>query len=188
MQKQSTALTALEDAAGFAARHIGTTPQEQAAMLALLGYDSRASLMDAIVPSAIREQAPLPLPGPLSEAAALAKLRSIAAGNRVMKSFIGQGYYGSHTPAVILRNILENPAWYTAYTPYQPEIAQGRLEALVNFQTMVCDLTGMAIANASMLDEATAAAEAMTLALRTGKSASRRFFVAADVFAQTLDV
>src|SRR5207344_2673155 len=137
---------------------------------------------------AIREQAPIPLPGAMSEAASLAKLAAIAAGNRVMKSYIGQGYYGTHTPGVILRNILENPAWYTAYTPYQPEIAQGRLEALVNFQTMVCDLTGMAIANASMLDEATAAAEAMTLALRVGKSASRRFFVADDVFAQTQDV
>ena len=124
----------------------------------------------------------------MTEAAALAKLRAIASTNRVAKSFIGQGYYGTHTPGVILRNILENPAWYTAYTPYQPEISQGRLEALVNFQTMVCDLTGMEIANASMLDEGTAAAEAMTLALRTGKSASRRFFVADDVFAQTLDV
>ena len=124
----------------------------------------------------------------MPEAEALAQLRAIAAQNRVLTSFIGQGYYGTHTPGVILRNILENPAWYTAYTPYQPEISQGRLEALVNFQTMVCDLTGMAIANASMLDEATAAAEAMTLALRVGRSESRRFFVADDVFPQTLDV
>ena len=181
-------LPELEDAGAFAARHIGTTPADQAAMLAELGYATRAALVDAIVPEAIREQAPIPLPGAMTEAAALAKLRAIAATNRVAKSFIGQGYYGTHTPGVILRNILENPAWYTAYTPYQPEISQGRLEALVNFQTMVCDLTGMDIANASMLDEGTAAAEAMTLALRTGKSASRKFFVADDVFAQTLEV
>ncbi|MCC6194761.1 MAG: aminomethyl-transferring glycine dehydrogenase [Burkholderiales bacterium] len=182
------ALAVLEDDGAFIARHIGTTPAEQAEMLAELGFASRAAMMDAVVPAAIRERDPLPLPGPLTEAAALAKLSGLAADNRVLKSYIGQGYYGTHTPGVILRNILENPAWYTAYTPYQPEIAQGRLEALVNFQTMVCDLTGMAIANASMLDEATAAAEAMTLALRVGKGASRRFFVADDVFAQTIDV
>ena len=126
--------------------------------------------MDAIVPAAIRTKAPLALPPALTEPAALARIRSIAAKNKVMKSFIGQGYYGTHTPGVILRNVLENPAWYTAYTPYQPEISQGRLEALVNFQTMICDLTGMAIANASMLDEATAAAEAMTLCHRLGRS------------------
>ena len=182
------ALATLEDAGEFSARHIGTTPVEQAAMLATLGYPSRDAMIDALVPPAIRERTALPLPGPLTEAAALARLKDIAAQNRVLKSYIGQGYYGTLTPAVILRNILENPAWYTAYTPYQPEIAQGRLEALVNFQTMVCDLTGMAIANASMLDEATAAAEAMALALRAGRSESRTFFVADDVFAQTLDV
>ena len=124
----------------------------------------------------------------MTEVEALARLQTIAAKNRVLTSFIGQGYYGTHTPGVILRNVLENPAWYTAYTPYQPEISQGRLEALVNFQTMVCDLTGMAIANASMLDEATAAAEAMTLCRRMSRSTSTRFFVADDVFAQTRDV
>jgi len=181
-------LAALEDAGAFERRHIGTSATDQAAMLARVGFASREALMEAIVPAAIRARAPLPLPGPLTEVAALARLAAIAARNRVLKSYIGQGYYGTHTPGVILRNILENPAWYTAYTPYQPEISQGRLEALVNFQTMICDLTGMAIANASMLDEATAAAEAMTLALRVTKSASRRFFVADDVFAQTLAV
>ncbi|NDF45943.1 MAG: glycine dehydrogenase, partial [Betaproteobacteria bacterium] len=127
-------------------------------------------------------------PAPVTEAAALAELKAIAKQNKLLKSFIGQGYYGTHTPGVILRNILENPAWYTAYTPYQAEISQGRMEALVNFQTMVCDLTGMAIANASMLDEATSAAEAMTLALRVGKSKSTTFFVADDVLPQTLEV
>ncbi len=179
---------ALEQADAFVARHIGTAPPDQAAMLEVLGYASRAALMDAIVPAAIRRKAPLALPGAMTEAQALARLRSIASRNKVLKSFIGQGYYGTHTPGVILRNVLENPAWYTAYTPYQPEISQGRLEALVNFQTMVCDLTAMAIANASMLDEATAAAEAMTLCHRVGRSESNRFFVADDVFAQTIDV
>ena len=157
-------------------------------MLAVLGYPSRTALIDAIVPAAIRRKEPLALEGAMTEAGALARLKAIAAKNQVLKSFIGQGYYGTYTPGVILRNVLENPSWYTAYTPYQPEISQGRLEALVNFQTMVCDLTGMAIANASMLDEATAAAEAMTLCQRVGRSTSRRFFVADDVFAQTGDV
>src|SRR4029079_1979794 len=160
----------------------------QQAMLRTLGHESRAALMDAIVPAGIRRRAPLALPEALTEAEALGRIRALAARNRVLKSFIGQGYYGTETPAVILRNVLENPAWYTAYTPYQLEISQGRLEALLNFQTMVCELTGMAIANASMLDEATAAAEAMTLCQRVGTSKSARFFVAADVFAQTLDV
>ncbi len=135
-------LAALEDRAEFAARHIGTTPDDQQAMLAVLGYPTRAALIDAIVPDSIRERVPLALPGPATEADALARLAAIAADNRALKSYIGLGYYGTHTPGVILRNILENPAWYTAYTPYQPEISQGRLEALVNFQTMVCDLTG----------------------------------------------
>src|SRR5256885_8787107 len=160
-----TSLAALEDHGNFIARHIGTTPQEQAAMLEAIGLSSRAALIDAIVPEAIRGRGPLPLPGPRSEAEALARLQAMADGNQVFKSYIGQGYYGTHTPGVILRNVLESPAWYTAYTPYQPEISQGRLEALLNFQTMVADLTGLAIANASMLDEATAAAEAMTLCL-----------------------
>jgi len=181
-------LSALERTDAFAARHIGPSPEDQAAMLAALGHPSRAALMDAIVPAAIRRKAPLALAGAMTEAQALARLKAIAAKNRLLKSFIGQGYYGTHTPGVILRNVLESPAWYTAYTPYQPEISQGRLEALVNFQTMVCDLTGMAIANASMLDEATAAAEAMTLCHRVGAGKSSVFFVAADVFAQTADV
>src|SRR5262245_1764975 len=163
-------LEALEQSDAFLARHIGTSESDQAAMLAVLGHSTRAALMDAIVPSAIRRSTPLALAPPMNEAAALARLEAIAARNTVLKSFIGQGYYGTHTPPVILRNVLQSPAWYTAYTPYQPEISQGRLEALVNFQTMVCDLTGMAIANASMLDEATAAAEAMTLCQRVGPS------------------
>ena len=181
-------LAALEANDAFVARHIGTSPADQAAMLATLGFPSRAALMDAIVPASIRRAKALDLPPPVSETEALSRLKAIAAKNRVLTSMIGQGYYGTITPGVIARNILENPAWYTAYTPYQPEISQGRLEALVNFQTMVCDLTGMAIANASMLDEATAAAEAMTLCQRMSKSRSPRFFVADDVFAQTLDV
>src|SRR5438309_11244842 len=185
---RSEVLSALEHHDAFIGRHIGTTDDDQAAMLRALGFDSRSALIDAVVPPAIREPAPLALPQPMSEAEALARLKSIAAKNRAAKSFIGQGYYGTHTPAVIQRNVLENPAWYTAYTPYQPEISQGRLEGLINFQTMVCDLTGMAIANASMLDEATAAAEAMALAHRVGKTASTTIFVAEDVLPQTIDV
>ncbi len=181
-------LAALEDHDGFIARHVGTAARDQVAMLAALGYANRAALIDAIVPEMIRLREPLSLPGPMGEAEALARLRGIASRNRVLKSVIGQGYYGTHTPGVILRNVLENPAWYTAYTPYQAEISQGRLEALANFQTMVCDLTAMEIANASMLDEATAAAEAMTLLRRVSGSESMRFFVADDVLPQTLDV
>jgi hypothetical protein len=138
-------------------------------MLSAMGAASRRALIDGIVPRSIARTRAMELPAPVTEAAALAELKAIAQ-NQMLRSFIGQGYYGTHTPGVILRNILENPAWYTAYTPYQAEISQGRMEALVNFQTMVTDLTGMPIANASMLDEATAAAEAMTLAKRSVKS------------------
>ncbi|MEP6657619.1 MAG: aminomethyl-transferring glycine dehydrogenase, partial [Betaproteobacteria bacterium] len=181
-------LRALEGHEAFIARHIGPSSAEEVQMLAVLGFASREALIDAVVPASIRREKPMALPAPISEAEALARLKSIAARNRVFTSCIGQGYYGTVTPPVILRNVLENPAWYTAYTPYQPEISQGRLEALVNFQTMVTDLTGMAIANASMLDEATAAAEAMTLCRRMTKSDSARMFVADDVFPQTIDV
>ncbi len=181
-------LPELEDHGAFERRHIGPDPAEQAAMLRALGFESRAALIDAVVPAAIRRKGVMDLGEPRTEGEALSRLRRIAEKNVVFKSYIGQGYYETYTPGVILRNVFQNPAWYTAYTPYQPEISQGRLEALVNFQTMVIDLTAMAIANASMLDEATAAAEAMTLCLRSAKGASRVFAVAADIFPQTLDV
>jgi len=181
-------LSDLENAGEFIARHIGISAGDEARMLPAIGSASRAALIDGIVPPAIRRTRPMDLPAPATEAQALAELRAIAAKNKVLRSFIGQGYHGTHTPTVILRNVLENPAWYTAYTPYQAEISQGRMEALVNFQTMVCDLTGMAIANASMLDEATAAAEAMTLARRSVKSQSNIFLVAGDCHPQTLEV
>ncbi|MHB8405549.1 MAG: aminomethyl-transferring glycine dehydrogenase [Gammaproteobacteria bacterium] len=160
-------------------------------MLTELGYATRKALMEAVVPATIRLQAAMPLGNfsqPKSEQEALAQLRTLADKNQVYKSFIGQGYYGTYTPGVILRNVLENPAWYTSYTPYQPEISQGRLEALINFQQMVTDLTALDIANASLLDEASAAAEAMTLVKRAGKSSSNVFFVADDVLPQTLEV
>ena len=172
----------------FEARHIGVDAADERRMLAVIGAASTQALIDAVIPRSIARETEMDLPSAIGEAAALAELRGIAARNRVVKSCIGQGYHGTHTPGVIMRNVLENPAWYTAYTPYQAEISQGRLEALVNFQTMVCDLTGLAIAGASMLDEATAAAEAMTLALRVGKSKSLAFFVADDVLPQTLEV
>src|SRR5262245_49577409 len=181
-------LAELEDADAFATRHIGPDAAEQRHMLSVLGYPTRDALMAAIVPESIRRRAPLDLAPPIPETAALDRLKAIAAKNRVMKSFIGQGYHGTLTPGVIARNILENPAWYTAYTPYQAEISQGRLEALINFQTMVCDLTAMAVANASMLDEATAAAEAMTLAKRSVRAKSDTIIVAGDCHPQTIDV
>jgi glycine dehydrogenase len=181
-------LTELEQHDAFIARHIGPDEAEIAEMLKVVGQPSLEALVDAIVPASIKLTEPLALPAPVSEEEALAKIRAIAAKNQVFRSFIGQGYYGTHTPAVILRNILENPAWYTAYTPYQAEISQGRMEALINFQTMVADLTAMQIANASLLDEGTAAAEAMTLAKRSCKSKSNLFFVSADCHPQTIEV
>ncbi|NLB57702.1 MAG: glycine dehydrogenase (aminomethyl-transferring), partial [Gammaproteobacteria bacterium] len=161
----------LEQHDAFVGRHIGPNDEEIARMLEVVGQDSLESLTDAVVPADIRNDA-LDLPASMTEEEALAKIRAVAKKNKVFRSFIGQGYYGTHVPQVILRNILENPAWYTAYTPYQAEISQGRMEALINFQTMCADLTGMDIANASLLDEATAAAEAMTLAKRAGRSKS----------------
>ncbi|WP_395702613.1 aminomethyl-transferring glycine dehydrogenase [Aquabacterium sp.] len=188
LQSARLPLAELENAPEFVARHIGPDAADEQQMLSVIGAASRRALIEAIVPASIRRAQAMALPPAATEAQALAELKTIAAKNQVLRSFIGQGYHGTHTPGVILRNILENPAWYTAYTPYQAEISQGRMEALVNFQTMVCDLTGMAIANASMLDEATAAAEAMTLALRVGRSKSQRFYVADDVLPQTLAV
>ncbi|HEU4347759.1 MAG TPA: aminomethyl-transferring glycine dehydrogenase subunit GcvPA, partial [Actinoplanes sp.] len=172
----------------FASRHIGPDPDEQAQMLKAIGYGSLDELMDAAIPEVIRWHGTLGLPAAASEEEAIAELREIAGRNTVTTSMIGLGYYNTHTPAVIRRNVLENPAWYTAYTPYQPEISQGRLEALLNFQTMVTDLTGLTTANASMLDEATAAAEAMTLARRASKSKSATYVVDADTLPQTLAV
>ncbi|PZP29961.1 MAG: glycine dehydrogenase (aminomethyl-transferring) [Roseateles depolymerans] len=183
-----TPLALLEDATEFHARHIGPDAVDESLMCAAIGVASRTALIDAVVPPAIRRSAGMALPPATTEAAALAELKAIAAKNKLHKSFIGQGYHGTHTPGVILRNILENPAWYTAYTPYQAEISQGRMEALVNFQTLVTDLTGMDIANGSMLDEATSAAEAVTLAKRSVKSKSHTLIVAGDVHPQTIEV
>jgi len=181
-------LRSLEHHDAFIDRHIGPNDAEIAAMLALLGHASLEAFTDAIVPGSIKSANPLALPEAMTEVDALAKIRAIADQNKVFKSFIGQGYYGTHTPNVILRNILENPAWYTAYTPYQAEISQGRMEALINFQTMIADLTGMDIASASLLDEASAAAEAMTLAKRSAKSKSDTFLVVGDTHPQTIEV
>ncbi len=181
-------LRELEHHGAFLERHIGPNDAEIAHMLRVVGHDSLDAMTDAIVPANIKSAQPLALPSPINEEEALAKIRAVAGRNQVFRSFIGQGYYGTHTPKVILRNILENPAWYTAYTPYQAEISQGRMEALINFQTMVTDLTGMEIASASLLDEGTAAAEAMTLAKRSAKSKSNTFLVAGDTHPQTLEV
>jgi glycine dehydrogenase len=181
-------LTELEHKDEFIARHLGPDDTEVQQMLGVIGADSLATLIDQTVPQNIRRRQPLDLPAPMPEHAALAKLRAIASKNIVKKSCIGLGYYGTHTPPVILRNLFENPGWYTAYTPYQAEISQGRLEALINFQQMVIDLTGMEISNASLLDEATAAAEAMAMARRVAKVESNAFFVDAGCFPQTIAV
>ena len=183
-----TSLSSLENAGEFIARHIGISPEDEQHMLSVIGEASRQALIDSIVPRSIARGSAMQLLPATTEAAALAELKAIAQKNQIFRSFIGQGYYGTHIPGVILRNILENPAWYTAYTPYQAEISQGRMEALVNFQTMITDLTGMPIANASMLDEATAAAEAMTLAKRSVKAKGNVMIVSGDVHPQTIEV
>ncbi len=177
-----------DDSHDFISRHIGPNAYEQHDMLAALGFKDMTAFIQAAIPDVIRQEHALDLDSPLSEASAEKALMAIASSNKVFKSYIGQGYYDCHTPKVIRRNLFENPAWYTAYTPYQPEISQGRLEALLNFQTMICDLTGLGIANASLLDEATAAAEAMTLCRRMSKAKGNTFFIDADCFPQTLEV
>ncbi len=177
-----------ESLTSFAQRHIGPCSDDVAQMLKILGFDSLDDLIDKAVPQTIRTDGSLKLPSALSEYAAIAKLKEIAEQNQVFRSFIGMGYYDSITPAVIQRNILENPGWYTAYTPYQPEIAQGRLEALLNFQTLIVDLTGLEIANASLLDEATAAAEAMSMSYGACKNKADTFFVSQECHPQTIAV
>ena len=181
-------LAQLEQRDDFVGRHVGPDAAETRAMLDVLGLDSLDQLIDKVIPASILSAAPLALPEGRSEPETLALLRAIAGKNRVLRSFIGTGYHDTFTPTVILRNVLENPAWYTAYTPYQPEISQGRLEALLNFQTMVTDLTGLEIANASLLDEATAAAEAMAFCQRLSKSKAKAFFVSRDCHPQTIEV
>ncbi|WP_277592057.1 aminomethyl-transferring glycine dehydrogenase [Pseudomonas chlororaphis] len=185
---QLPSLSQLRDPNAFLRRHLGPDAAEQQAMLDSLGLGSRVELIEQTVPPGIRFNRPLDLPPALDEQAALAKLRGYAEQNQVWTSLIGMGYHGTLTPTVILRNVLENPGWYTAYTPYQPEIAQGRLEALLNFQQLTIDLTGLDLANASLLDEATAAAEAMALAKRVAKSKSNLFFVDQNCHPQTLSV
>ena len=172
----------------FIPRHIGPSEDDQKKMLAAIGAADLATLMREVVPANIHMSRELDLPGARSEADVLAEMRKIAADNQVFRNYIGQGYYGTLTPNVVLRNILENPAWYTAYTPYQPEIAQGRLEAILNYQTMIADLTGLDISNASLLDEGTAAAEAMTLARRASTAQSKVFFVSQHCHPQTIEV
>src|SRR5688572_23899222 len=173
----------------FERRHIGPQPDELPTMLATVGVDTLDTLIGQIVPSGIRRDAPLQLPPAETEAAYLSRLRQLASANRVLRSYIGQGYHDTITPAVIQRNVFENPGWYTPYTPYQAEIAQGRLESLLNFQTMVSELCAMEVANASLLDEATAAAEAMALLMRVNRRANATTFLVSDrVFPQVRDV
>src|SRR3954468_24892331 len=182
-----TSLPEFEHASPFAQRHIGPSAADEQRMLEVLGYTSLDDLLADAVPAGIREKLALALPPAGSEAEVAAELRALAARNHVRTSMIGLGYYDTITPAVIRRHVFESPAWYTAYTPYQPEISQGRLEALINFQTMVEDLTGLPVAGASVLDEGTAAAEAMALAHRAARKGDT-FVVDADVLPQTLDV
>ncbi|AMO36826.1 aminomethyl-transferring glycine dehydrogenase [Thauera humireducens] len=184
----SAPLSRLEQRDGFVHRHLGPNANQIAHMCATLGVSDVDALIKQTVPAGIRLNAPLPLADASPEHEALARLKAIAGRNVIKKSMIGMGYYGTHTPAVILRNVMENPGWYTAYTPYQAEIAQGRLEALLNYQQMVIDLTGLELANASLLDEATAAAEAMTMARRVSKAKSNVFFIDEACFPQTIDV
>ncbi|MDB3873228.1 aminomethyl-transferring glycine dehydrogenase [Pelagibacteraceae bacterium] len=172
----------------FIRRHIGPSVEEQKQMLSYLGFNSLDEFIKKIVPEKIIENNPLDIDEPVSEHEALNQLKQIAGQNKIFKSFIGMGYYGTYTPNVILRNVLENPGWYTAYTPYQPEVAQGRLEMLLNFQQMVMDLTGMDIANASLLDEATAAAEAVALCQRVDKNKLNKIFISKNCNPQTIDV
>ncbi|MFK7701113.1 aminomethyl-transferring glycine dehydrogenase [Pseudomonas caspiana] len=179
----------LSTANEFIARHIGPRAADEQAMLQTLGFDSLEALSASVIPESIKGTSVLGMEPGLSEADALASIKTIASKNQLFKTYIGQGYYNTHTPAPILRNLLENPAWYTAYTPYQPEISQGRLESLLNFQTLISDLTGLPIANASLLDEATAAAEAMTFCKRLSKNkSSHQFFASSHCHPQTLDV
>ena len=186
---RSAPLAQLAYADEFIHRHIGPDAAETPVMLHTLGAETLDELLDKTVPEAIRQREPLALGEPVTEHEALAELKAIAGKNRLYKSYIGMGYYNSYLPPVIQRNILENPGWYTAYTPYQPEISQGRLEALLNFQQMVMDLTGMELANASMLDEGTAAAEAMAMCKRQNKkNKSDVFFVDEDTHPQTIAV
>ena len=172
----------------FVERHLGQDQNDKQALLNTVGFNDLESFIDAVVPKTVRLNKELDLPKAISEHNALSKLRSMADNITVSKSYIGQGYAPTRLPAVIQRNVLENPGWYTAYTPYQAEIAQGRLEALLNFQQMCIDLTGMDLAGASLLDEATAAAEAMSMAKRVSKSKSNAFFVDSRTYPQTLDV
>jgi len=188
MTNNTASLQALENAAEFTARHVGPSADQQTAMLNALGLDSLDHLIEQTVPGSIRLDDALAMDEGISESDALLELQQLAKLNKVNKSYIGMGYYNTKVPYVILRNVLENPGWYTAYTPYQPEIAQGRLEALLNYQQMVMDITGMDLANASLLDEATAAAEAMTLCKRANRKKSNTYFVSSDVHPQTIDV
>ncbi|MGO4422878.1 glycine dehydrogenase (aminomethyl-transferring), partial [Streptomyces sp. MCAF7] len=188
MTANRTSLTELERGTPFERRHIGPDSEAQAKMLAQVGFGSLDELTPAAVPEVIRSAQELRLPPARSEAEVLAELRGLAERNQLLSPMIGLGYYGTFTPPVILRNVLENPAWYTAYTPYQPEISQGRLEALLNFQTVVADLTGLPTAGASLLDEATAAAEAMALSRRVGKVKQGVFLIDAETLPQTVAV